>query len=63
MVSILPAISSAGIRMNLARALGHEVSSAMSNSTPIVFVVNDDVSVRKSLVVPQDPDRTQVGSD
>jgi FixJ family two-component response regulator len=36
--------------MNLARALGHEVrSSPMSDSTPIVFVVDDDVSVRESL--------------
>src|SRR2546429_3550182 len=36
--------------MNLARALGHEVgSSLMSDGTPIVFVVDDDVSVRESL--------------
>jgi len=36
--------------MNLARDLGHEVgSSPMSDSTPIVFVVDDDVSVRESL--------------
>ena len=36
--------------MNLARALGHEVgSSPMSDDTPIVFVVDDDVSVRESL--------------
>ena len=36
--------------MDLARALGHEVgSSAMSDGTPIVFVVDDDVSVRESL--------------
>ena len=36
--------------MNLARALGHELgSSPMSNGTPIVFVVDDDVSVRESL--------------
>src|SRR5436853_5128084 len=36
--------------MNLARALGHEVgSSPMSDGTPIVFVVDDDVSVRESL--------------
>lgn len=36
--------------MNLARALGHEVeSSRMSDGTPIVFVVDDDVSVRESL--------------
>jgi FixJ family two-component response regulator len=36
--------------MNLARALGHEVGSPpMSDGTPIVFVVDDDVSVRESL--------------
>ncbi len=36
--------------MNLARAPGHELgSSAMSPATPIVFVVDDDVSVRESL--------------
>ena len=36
--------------MNLARALGHEVgSSPLSDGTPIVFVVDDDVSVRESL--------------
>lgn len=36
--------------MNLARAIGHEVeSSPMSDGTPIVFVVDDDVSVRESL--------------
>jgi FixJ family two-component response regulator len=36
--------------MNLARALGHEVAlSPMSDGTPIVFVVDDDVSVRESL--------------
>jgi len=36
--------------MDLARALGHEVrSSPMSDCTPIVFVVDDDVSVRESL--------------
>jgi FixJ family two-component response regulator len=36
--------------MDLARALGHEVgSSPMSDGTPIVFVVDDDVSVRESL--------------
>src|SRR5438309_8642202 len=36
--------------MNLARALGHEAgSSPMSDGTPIVFVVDDDVSVRESL--------------
>jgi FixJ family two-component response regulator len=36
--------------MNLARSLGHEVgSSPMSDGAPIVFVVDDDVSVRESL--------------
>ena len=36
--------------MNLTLALGHEVgSSLMSDGTPIVFVVDDDVSVRESL--------------
>ena len=36
--------------MNLARALGHEVGSPpMSDGRPIVFVVDDDVSVRESL--------------
>jgi FixJ family two-component response regulator len=36
--------------MNLSRALGREVgSSLMSDGTPIVFVVDDDVSVRESL--------------
>ena len=36
--------------MNLARAFGHEVgSSPMSDGTPIVFVVDDDLSVRESL--------------
>jgi len=36
--------------MNLARAIGHEVrSSPMPDGTPIVFVVDDDVSVRESL--------------
>ncbi len=36
--------------MNLACALGHEVgSSPLSPATPIVFVVDDDVSVRESL--------------
>jgi len=36
--------------VNLARAPGHELgSSAMSPATPIVFVVDDDVSVRESL--------------
>jgi PleD family two-component response regulator len=39
-----------GYKMNLARALGHEVgSSPMSDGKPIVFVVDDDVSVRESL--------------
>src|SRR5712672_3984149 len=38
------------IYMTLARALGHEAgSSPMSDGTPIVFVVDDDVSVRESL--------------
>jgi len=36
--------------MSLAFALGHEVnSSSVSQATPIVFVVDDDVSVRESL--------------
>ena len=36
--------------MNLARALGHEMGLLpMSHATPIVFVVDDDVSVRESL--------------
>jgi PleD family two-component response regulator len=36
--------------MNVARALGHELgSSPMPHSTPIVFVVDDDISVRESL--------------
>jgi FixJ family two-component response regulator len=36
--------------MNLARALGPEVgASLMSDNRPIVFVVDDDVSVRESL--------------
>ncbi len=36
--------------MNLARTLDHEVGSPhMSDGTPIVFVVDDDVSVRESL--------------
>ena len=36
--------------MSLARALGREVgSSPMSDGTPIVFVVDDDISVRESL--------------
>lgn len=38
--------------MNFARALGHEVgSSPMSPAIPIVFVVDDDISVRESLEV------------
>jgi len=36
--------------MTLARAIGHELgSSTMSSPTPIVFVVDDDISVRESL--------------
>jgi FixJ family two-component response regulator len=36
--------------MTLARATGHELgSSTMSSPTPIVFVVDDDISVRESL--------------
>jgi FixJ family two-component response regulator len=36
--------------MNSARALGHVVEALpMSNVTPIVFIVDDDVSVRESL--------------
>jgi FixJ family two-component response regulator len=36
--------------MNLAHALGHELGSfPVSHATPIVFVVDDDVSVRESL--------------
>ncbi len=36
--------------MNLARTLGYEVGSLpMSTGTPIVFIVDDDVSVRESL--------------
>lgn len=38
--------------MNFARALGHELgSSPMSPAIPIVFVVDDDISVRESLEV------------
>lgn len=38
--------------MNFARAVGHEVgSSPMSPAIPIVFVVDDDISVRESLEV------------
>ena len=38
--------------MSFARALGHEVrSSPMSPAIPIVFVVDDDISVRESLEV------------
>src|SRR5260370_12559180 len=36
--------------MTLARVTGHELgSSTMSSPTPIVFVVDDDISVRESL--------------
>ncbi|MGA8300621.1 MAG: response regulator transcription factor [Terriglobales bacterium] len=36
--------------MNAARTLGHVVgASPMSNVTPVVFIVDDDVSVRESL--------------
>jgi FixJ family two-component response regulator len=36
--------------MSVARAFGHELgSSPMPHSTPIVFVVDDDISVRESL--------------
>jgi DNA-binding LytR/AlgR family response regulator len=35
--------------MILARALGDAVGSSMSTVTPIVFIVDDDVSVRESL--------------
>src|ERR1700724_769838 len=35
--------------MSLASAADHELSSPMSYPTPIVFVVDDDVSVRESL--------------
>lgn len=36
--------------MNLAHALGHKLGSPpMSSATPIVFVVDDDISVRESL--------------
>ena len=36
--------------MNSLRALGHEVAaSAVTSATPIVFIVDDDVSVRESL--------------
>jgi FixJ family two-component response regulator len=36
--------------MTLARAFGHQLeSSPMTPTTPIVFVVNDDISVRESL--------------
>jgi FixJ family two-component response regulator len=35
--------------MSLASAADHELSSPMSHGTPIVFVVDDDVSVRESL--------------
>src|ERR1700732_3560771 len=35
--------------MNSASAADHELRSPMSHATPIVFVVDDDVSVRESL--------------
>jgi FixJ family two-component response regulator len=35
--------------MSLASAADHELKSLMSRATPIVFVVDDDVSVRESL--------------
>src|ERR1700730_15591538 len=35
--------------MSLASAADHELRSPMSHATPIVFVVDDDVSVRESL--------------
>jgi FixJ family two-component response regulator len=35
--------------MSLASAADHELKSPMSQATPIVFVVDDDVSVRESL--------------
>src|ERR1700737_1622814 len=35
--------------MSLASATDHELRSPMSHATPIVFVVDDDVSVRESL--------------
>jgi FixJ family two-component response regulator len=35
--------------MSLASAADHELTSPMSHATPIVFVVDDDVSVRESL--------------
>ncbi len=36
--------------MTLARALGHEMgSTSMAQPTPIVFIVDDDISVRESL--------------
>src|ERR1700739_806932 len=39
-----------GTTMSFAGTLGHEVgSSPMSTATPVVFVVDDDVSVRESL--------------
>src|ERR1700674_5812618 len=38
-----------GICMSLASEADHELRSLMSHATPIVFVVDDDVSVRESL--------------
>src|SRR6202049_2271630 len=38
-----------GICMSLASEADHEFSSPMSHATPIVFVVDDDISVRESL--------------
>jgi FixJ family two-component response regulator len=35
--------------MSLASAADHELGSSMSHATPIVFVVDDDISVRESL--------------
>lgn len=45
-----PTRPSGGYRTNLAHALGHKLGSPpMSPATPIVFVVDDDISVRESL--------------
>ena len=42
--------ASGGYTVTLARAIGRELgSSTMSNPTPTVFVVDDDISVRESL--------------
>src|SRR6266851_7255656 len=38
-----------GICMSLASEADHQLRSLMSHATPIVFVVDDDVSVRESL--------------